>query len=52
MDKAIRWLANYWAFIVLIVMVLGAAYFGALNEKKTVSEVKVNGQYTENYQNK
>ena len=52
MDKAIRWLANYWAFIVLIVMVLGAAYFGALNEKKTVSEVKVNCQYTENYQNK
>ena len=35
MDKAIRWLSSYWAYIALIIMVLGAAYFGALQEKKT-----------------
>lgn len=45
MDKAIRWLANYWAFIVLIVMVLGAAYLGALDEKKTAEQVEMSGQY-------
>lgn len=44
MDKAIRWLANYWAFIVLIVMVLGAAYLGALNEKKTAEQIEMSGQ--------
>lgn len=47
MDKAIRWLATYWAFIVLIVMVLGAAYFGALDEKKTAEQVEnISGQST------
>lgn len=45
MDKAIRWLATYWAFIVLIVMVLGAAYFSALQEKKTAEQVEMSGQY-------
>lgn len=44
MDKAIRWLANYWAFIVLIVMVLGAAYLSALDEKKTAEVEAQNGQ--------
>ena len=44
MYKAIRWLANYWAFIVLIVMVLGAAYLGALDEKKTAELDIQNGQ--------
>lgn len=44
MDKAIRWLSNYWAYIALIIMVLGAAYFGALQEKKTVEVHNSNGQ--------
>ncbi|MBO8461789.1 MAG: hypothetical protein IAA85_03605 [Firmicutes bacterium] len=36
MDKVVRWFATYWAFILLIVMVLGTAYLSALDEKKTV----------------
>lgn len=46
MGKAIRCLANYWTFIVLIVMILGAAYIGALDEKKTAEQVEnISGQY-------
>ena len=52
MDKAIRWLSNYWAFIVLIVMVLGAAYFGALNEKKTAEQVEMSSGQQIIYLNK
>ncbi|HIQ90740.1 MAG TPA: hypothetical protein IAB27_03830 [Candidatus Coprosoma intestinipullorum] len=44
MDKAIRWLSNYWAYIALIIMVLGAAYLGALDEKKTAELGIQNGQ--------
>lgn len=44
MDKAIRWLSNYWAYIALIIMVLGAAYFDALQEKKTAELGIQNGQ--------
>lgn len=45
MDKAIRWLSNYWAYIALIIMVLGAAYLGALQEKKTAEQVEmISGQ--------
>lgn len=44
MDKAIRWLSNYWAYIALIIMVLGAAYLGALQEKKTAELGIQNGQ--------
>lgn len=44
MDKAIRWLSNYWAYIALITMVLGAAYLGALDEKKTAEQVEMSGQ--------
>ena len=44
MDKAIRWLSNYWVYIALIIMVLGAAYFGALQEKKTAELGIQNGQ--------
>ena len=52
MDKAIRWLANYWAFIILIVMVLGTAYLGALDEKKTAEMEAQNGQNQVVYLNK
>ncbi len=45
MDKAIRWLSNYWAYIALIIMVLSVAYLGALDEKKTAEQVEmISGQ--------
>lgn len=45
MDKVIRWLVNYWTFIVLIIMILGTAYLSALDEKKTASQVEmISGQ--------
>lgn len=44
MDRFIRWLSTYWPFIVLIVMVLGTAYLGALDEKKTAEMDASNGQ--------
>ena len=44
MDKAIRWLSNYWAYIALIIMVLSVAYLGALDEKKTAELGIQNGQ--------
>lgn len=37
--------------IALVVMVLGSCYLSGSDEKKTVSEVKVNGQYNELYKN-
>lgn len=52
MDKAIRWLSNYWAYIALIIMVLSVAYSGALDEKKTAEQVEMSsGQYNELYKN-
>lgn len=44
MDRFIRWFSTYWPFIVLIVMVLGTAYLGALDEKKTAELGIQNGQ--------
>lgn len=46
MDKAIRWLSNYWAYIALIIMVLSMAYLGALDEKKTAEQIEMSGQST------
>lgn len=37
--------------VALVVMVLGSCYLSGSDEKKTVSEVKVNGQYNELYKN-
>ncbi len=51
MDKAVKWLANYWAMIALVVMVLGSVYLSASNEKKTAELEASNGQ-TEIYLNK
>ena len=34
----------YLPMIALVIMILGVSYLSALDEKKTVSEVKVNGQ--------
>lgn len=52
MDKAIRWLSNYWAYIALIIMVLGAAYLGALDEKKTAEQVEMSSGQQIIYLNK
>ena len=41
----------YLPMIALVIMVLGVSYISASDEKKTVSEVKVNGQYNELYKN-
>ena len=41
----------YLPMIALVIMILGVSYLSALDEKKTVSEVKVNGQYNELYKN-
>lgn len=41
----------YLPMIALVVMILGVSYISALDEKKTVSEVKVNGQINELYKN-
>ena len=37
--------------IALVIMILGVSYLSASDEKKTVSEVKVNGQINELYKN-
>ena len=41
----------YLPLFALVIMILGVSYISALDEKKTVSEVKVNGQYNELYKN-
>lgn len=41
----------YLPMIALVIMILGVSYISALDEKKTVSEVKVNGQINELYKN-
>lgn len=41
----------YLPMIALVIMILGVSYLSALDEKKTVSEVKVNGQINELYKN-
>ena len=37
--------------VALVVMVLGSCYLSGSDEKKTASEVKVNGQINELYKN-
>ena len=41
----------YLPMITLVIMILGVSYLSASDEKKTVSEVKVNGQINELYKN-
>ena len=41
----------YLPMVALVIMILGVSYLSASDEKKTVSEVKVNGQINELYKN-